>query len=600
MANANTETEVARWRGLDSRQLSPRAVSSKDNSREAVLHTQLNQKQEIFEGTTSTANGESLFVDTLIIGNGPSALVLSYLLHGNTPFYDPNTEYGPHPDSVLHSLLDELCGKDKFARQHDSHCIYDSILHNLTLQQYLRYTQRASAPQVVAPVNYLLDTLVAPNIDIDIHARQKSRVRWILKKEHAVDHLVVGSSFVPGGQWAGRDVPSKTLSYAEMLSLPGFSYSEYYKSTHGKEPDPYSRPMRTDVAAYYALYPSRVEIGDAVRVNYTVLSLHRSEGRTGNTFKAIIQNNDTACLQIVTARNVVLATGVFTHQVPPDPILYPIVSRQLASNHYEQTKVDIDGAVLIIGSGFSAADAILSVPDNKKIIHLFQWDPKNRPSPLRACHKETYPEYASLYRLMRLAAASRGSSSNCGSSYGLAGRYEGFANGSIIEATTDTINILLSSGATIERRVSELKTYVGRIGVISYLSSKLRAEVGFGADQIWASKNSFRKRINSRMEHWTAVGTTQASRDSEKHVKEGYYIQKWTHEIGELACKVPDFENCKVYINDYATSYGLEVAGDVFVIGSLVGDSLVRYILGGCVAVAGNIIERRNARRRIN
>ncbi|KAK9486862.1 hypothetical protein V1527DRAFT_461904 [Lipomyces starkeyi] len=596
MANANTEPDVARWRDLNSHQLSPRAVSSKDNSREAVLHTQLNQNQEIFEGTP-TANGESLFVDTLIIGNGPSALVLSYLLHGNTPYYDPNTEYGPHPDSVLHSLLDELCGKDKFARQHDRHCIYDSILHNLTLQQYLRYTQRASAPQVVAPVNYLLDTLVAPNIDIDIHARQKSRVRWILKKEHSVDHLVVGSSFVPGGQWAGRDVPSKTLSYAEMLSLPGFSYSEYYKSTHGKEPDPYSRPMRTDVAAYYALYPSRVEISDAVRANYTVLSLHRSDG---NTFKAIIQNNDTACLQIVTARNVVLATGVFTHQVPPDPILYPIVSRQHASNHYEQTKVEIDGAVLIIGSGFSAADAILSVPDNKKIMHLFQWDPKNRPSPLRACHKETYPEYASLYRLMRLAAASRGGSNNCGSSYGLAGRYEGFANGSIIEATTDTIKILLSSGATIERRVSELKTYVGRIGVISYLSSKLRAEVGVGADQIWASKNSFRKRISSRMEHWTAVGTTQASRDAEKHVKEEYYDQKWTHELGELACKVSDFESCKVYINDYATSYGLEVASDVFVIGSLVGDSLVRYVLGGCVAVAGNIIERRNARRRIN
>ncbi|KAK9375913.1 uncharacterized protein V1513DRAFT_441228 [Lipomyces chichibuensis] len=600
MANANIDPDVARWHGRDTRQLAPRAVSGRDNSREAVLRTQLDQKQEIFEGTTPTVNGESVFVDTLIIGNGPSALVLSYLLHGNTPFYDPNTEHGPHPDSVLHSLLDELCGKDKFAGQHDRHSIYDSVLHNLTLQQYLRYTQRTSAPQVVAPVNYLLDTLVAPNIDIDIHAREKSRVRWILKKENAIGHLVVGSSFVPGGQWAGRDVPSKTLSYAEMLSLPGFSYSEYYKSTYGKEIDPYSRPIRTDVAAYYAMYPSRVQISDAVCANCTVLSLHRSEGRTGNMFKAIIQNNDTACLQIVTARNVVLATGVFTHQVPPDPILYPIVSRQHARNHYEQTKVDSDGAVLIIGSGFSAADAILSVPDNKKIIHLFQWDPKVRPSPLRACHKETYPEYASLYKLMRLAAASRGSSSNCGSSYGLAGRYEGFANGSIIEATTDTIKILLPSGVTIERRVSELKTYVGRIGVISYLSSKLRTEVGVGADQIWASKNSFRKRINSRMERWTAVGTIQASRDLEKHVKDGYYFQKWTHELGELACKVPDFEGCKVYINDYATSHGLEVAAGVFVIGSLVGDSLVRYVLGGCVAVAGNIIERRNARRRIN
>ncbi|KAK9235553.1 hypothetical protein V1525DRAFT_409723 [Lipomyces kononenkoae] len=593
MANADAEPKVA-----SERELRFRGVPRNSNTADAVLHTQLSQKREIFKRKTITSsNTESIFVDTLVIGNGPAALVLSYLLHGNTPFYDPNTTHGPHPDSVLHSLLD-VCGEDIFAKERGRHCIYGSILHSVTLQQYLRYAQGRFASQVVTPVNFLLDTLVAPNIDIDIHARQKSRVSWSLVKEHAVDHLVVGSGFVPGGQWAGRDVPSKTLSYAEMLSLPGFSFSEYYKATHGNEPDPYSRPMRTEVASYYAMYPSRVGITDAVHANYTVLSIHRSDGKAGDLFKAIIQNNDTAGLQVVTARNVVLATGVFTHQVPPDPILYPIVSRQHANNHYEQTGFDSDGAVLIIGSGYSAADAILSVPENKKIIHLFKWDPKNRPSPLRACHKETYPEYACLYRLMRLAVSSRGRSSHCGSNCPcLAGRYEGFANGAIIDATPDEIKILLPSGATIERHVSELKTYVGRIGVISYLSSNLRSEVGVGADQIWASKYSFRKRITSRMERWIPVGTTQSSRDRDKHMPDGQVIQNLTNVLDESGRKAPTFESSQGNVNDYATSYGLEVADGVFVIGSLVGDTLVRYVLGGCVAVAGNIIERRNAGR---
>ncbi|KAK9326264.1 hypothetical protein V1517DRAFT_342764 [Lipomyces orientalis] len=600
MAHSDTESAAVSWHPQE-RWLQSGDTARQDKSHKAILQGQLNEKQEIYEGVTSSDEGESILVDTLIIGDGPSALVLSYLLHGNTPFYDPNTEYGPHPDPVLHSLLDELRAENMPAKRHDRHCIYDSILHNLTLQKYLRYAHRAFASQVVAPVNFLLDTLVQPNIDIDIHARQKSRVRWRQQEDHAVDHLVVGSSFVPGGQWAGREVPCKTLSYAEMLSLPGFSFSEYYKVTYGKEPDPYSRPMRSDVGAYYAMYPSQVGINESVRANYTVLSLHRSDDESGKMFKAIIQNNDTTCIQIVTARNVVLATGVFTHQVPPDAILYPIVSRQYANNHYQQADVDKEAAVLIIGSGFSAADAILSVSNSKKIIHVFQWDPKNRPSPLRACHKETYPEYACIYRLMRLAAASRETSNHSASfSSSLASRYEGFANGTIIEATVDTIKILLPSGSVIERRVSELKSYIGRIGVISYLSSNLRSEVGVGADQIWASKNSFRKRINSRMERWTSVGISSANRDSEKYMERGYFIREQTHELDDHGSKVPDFENSKVYVNDYAASHGLEVADGVFVIGSLVGDSLVRYALGGCVAVAGNIIERRNARKRIS
>lgn len=37
-------------------------------------------------------------VDTVIVSNGPSALILSFILHGNIPLYNP---LEPHPDPIL-------------------------------------------------------------------------------------------------------------------------------------------------------------------------------------------------------------------------------------------------------------------------------------------------------------------------------------------------------------------------------------------------------------------------------------------------------------------------------------------------------------------
>ncbi|KAK9469851.1 hypothetical protein V1512DRAFT_19679 [Lipomyces arxii] len=532
---------------------------------------------------------DSIFVDTLVVGNGPSALVLSYLLHGNTPFYDPNTKYGPYPDHLLHTLLNSASASDQ--------SLYDSILHNATLQQYLSYAHREFASQVVAPVNYLLDTLDAPNLDLDIEARAKSRVRWSLKSENALSHLVVGSSFVPGGQWAGRDVPSRTLSYAEMLSLPGFSFSEFYRKTYGKDIGLYTRPIRADVAAYYASYPAHVGISDSVYTNHTVLSLRRSDNAskygTNNSFNAVIQDNETGRLQLVSARNIVLATGVFTHQVPPDPVLTSFVPHQ--ENPVQVDEKRGDDGVLIIGSGFSAADAILSSPEGRPIIHLFKWDPKHKPSPLRACHRESYPEYVMLYKLMRTAANKSGNSKiDTSCLCGLAGRYEGFANARILEASTQFVKIGLSNGMVIERRIAELKSYVGRIGVISYLSSDLRKEIGLCGDQIWASKHSLSKQIASRIDRWTAVSNHE-NKDADSS-KSGYEfnVQEEYNSIAEFPSELADFDATKIDVKKHVASYGLEVADGVFVVGSLVGDTLVRYALGGCVTVAGNIIERKN------
>ncbi|KAK9448402.1 uncharacterized protein V1518DRAFT_441938 [Limtongia smithiae] len=546
-------------------------------------------------------------VDVLVIGTGPSALTLSYLLHGNTPVYEPPSAHSPplrRPDPALHTMLSS-----------HSDNLYGPLLHNLRLQRHLARLHTAAAPaNVISPANYLLDALAAPDIDINIaDARANSCLSFVHRPEHARDHVVIGSSFMSGGQWASRDTPSRTLSYADMLSLPGYSFPEFCRdtgvATDGGEFDPYLRPQRADVAAYYAAYPPQVGIEDSLLLNYTVLSLQRVASQLHpHKFIAIIQCNDTGRLHMVTTQAIVLASGVFTHLVPPDPMLYPFFADKpeatvtkppylalstttpsvIVSPSEQKSSDDERDTVLIIGSGFSAADAILSVPASRKIVHMFKWDPKSKPSPLRSCHRELYPEYAYLYRLMKSAVGLtvKKSKLDAGDNMvlGFGERYEGVPNGTLLEARHGQVKIQLADGSILQRSVAEVKAYIGRIGVISYLSSSLRQEIGIDGDQIWATKMSFRKRICSRAGRWTALSLDGRA------VDEQYY--SLTEDMDDDDDDDDDDTSSKQYITEYAASHGFEVADGVFVIGSLVGDSLVRYTLGGCVVVAGNLIER--------
>ncbi|KAK9456196.1 hypothetical protein V1511DRAFT_496816 [Dipodascopsis uninucleata] len=544
--------------------------------------------------------------DILVIGNGPAALILSYLLHGNTPYYNADGQYGRYPDKTLHQLLSNIIAQsDAYTANQaskQSTSLYDCVLHNLSLQSYILNAGMTIQKNVFSTINFLLDTLMAPDIDTDIEARKKTRIKWQMSKENAVNHIVIGSGFAAGGQWVGGDMPFRTLSYAEMLSLPGFLFSDYFKKQYGREPDQYYRPYRSEVAAYYAMYPSCVGIDDSIYTNYTVLSLRRSRP---SHFTAVVQENSTGCLSVIRARNVVLATGVSTHHIPPDPILCPIISDQYKAGigllcDQQESRLNgnsnvtsNDSTVLIIGSGFSAADAIIALPPNKKIIHLFRWNPKSNPSPLRSCHRETYPEYATLYRLMKLAAAGKTvtpldvKKSQNPLLRSLVGRYEGIPNYSIESIDSNTVRFFTSCGEITERNVDEFRSYIGRIGVISYLSSSLRVELGLRSDQIWASKDTFRKRILNRMMRWSKGSLIEgAENENEISISETYF----SITESDLSSLISD-EN-SVVVEDYSATYGLELSDNIFVIGSLVGDSLVRYTLGSCVVVAGNIIER--------
>lgn len=113
--------------------------------------------------------------------------------------------------------------------------------------------------------------------------------------------------------------------------------------------------------------------------------------------------------------------------------------------------------------------------------------------------------------------------------------YEGFPNASVTNVCHDgTIEILASDGKIFKRQVSSFRYCVGRRGSLEYLSPELRREIGV-VDAAWVSADTLRRRVERE----------------------------------------------------------IEAAPGVFAVGSLTGDSLVRYGFGGCTIAAGRILGER-------
>lgn len=460
-------------------------------------------------------------VDTVIVGNGPSALILSFILHGNTPFYNPTS---PHPDPILHKKLSE------------SPCLLDVDVYDLTAHFV---ASRLFNSSQALPINVLLDTLIRPLADT-VPEEYNTCLEWRLEPGKKVPHVVLGDAAQVGGQWADNPVSASwdvgALSYAEMLSLPGYSFEEHYKKTRDGAVPKFHRPTRREVAGYLAAYSEETGIQDSVYTNVEVGAIRRLHAG----FHVGSHN--------ITCRHLVLASGIFSNLIPPRPSLLPLYA-------VPRPNVLSDVPLLVVGSGFTAADVIISTPANRKIIHIFKWDPENRPSPLRACHPRAYPEYASVYRRMKLAAKQvLGGSGNSSplrrrkSNPFFAERdwdnfYEGLPNTYIkdvaVSGETAYVSLEIGDGTMLQRQISNMEYVIGRRGSLNYLDNSLAREVLGTLDET----------MNPRP---AISGRTLRSR-AEK---------------------------------------SLELAPGVFAIGSLTGDSLIRFAYGGCVFAAREILRR--------
>lgn len=392
----------------------------------------------------------------------------------------------------------------------------------------LRYSTQA------LPVNTLLDTLLRPNADTEINP--KSCIEWRYEPRRAISHVAIGDTKQVGGQWADNPVSASAdigaLSYAEQLSLPGYSYADHLGENQKKDECDFVRPSRTEYAGYLRKYPEAVGIANSVFVGIKVEDVQRvSDG-------FLIGSLGIRC------KHLVLASGTFTVNIPPPLLLAPVA--ELDSP---------EAPLLVVGSGFSAADIVISAPPQRKIIHIYQWAPDRRPSPLRGCHHSAYPDYATVYRQMKLAAIASSKSRatrnplprrKSGNAHLLTQRdwslYEGLPNAEVTDVCasssgTAKVSIRLTTGEVKTYEVGGLEYVVGRRGTLDFLSPSLQAEV--------LSPIPFDPTNPPQVSGRTLRAKAEIS---------------------------------------------LEVAPSVFITGSLTGDSLIRHAVGGCVFAAGRIL----------
>ena len=381
------------------------------------------------------------------------------------------------------------------------------------------------------PINVLLDTLVRPLGETD-DTDKRTCVKWLYHPDRAVPHVVISNTSSAGGQWVDNPVKASwdigTLSYGGMLSLPGYSIQEHFEKALGKHMPPFSRPTRRQVTDYLAAYPSAVGIDDSIYNGQVVSKITRANSGF------FIGSHEMTC------KHLVLASGIFTQLIPVRPLLQPL----FALPEPPESK----GPLLVVGSGFSAADIIISTPRDRNIVHIYKWQPKLHPSPLRACNHEVYPEYVEVYRKMKMAAQAsapktgrprvRRTSSVFGDhGVELDARYEGLPNTAIIDVKLDgdaaLVTLQRGQEPPFVRRISSMAYVVGRRGSLGFLQPSLLKDVcGPIEEDALISGQTLREKV---------IDST-------------------------------------------------EVAKNVFVIGSLTGDSLIRFAYGGCTFAAGKIM----------
>ncbi|KAF3926929.1 hypothetical protein ABW20_dc0106538 [Dactylellina cionopaga] len=562
-------------------------------------------------GSASQDNGAILSnisnvtkTDTVIIGNGPSALTLSYLLHGNEPWYSPSE---PHPDSVLHRKLLRKSGAISLSEKPQNVRLYDVLQTPKDYDDLTCHFPAASSMSystAALPLNVLMDTLLRPLADIDLE-ECTSRVDWKKSGSEIIPHVVLGEEPKAGGQWAGDEIwfgddedeegdnGLKTLSYADLLSLPGYSFSDHYRQKYNKEMNTYYRPTRRLVANYYATYPRKVGIEDVIYPGTSVTNVERINDTSEFNFLVSVKltpkygaQPSESTAHVIRCRNVVLGTGIFSHRLPPPAIYTPFFEAILetpisSSQKSNATVVGVDGKpaklpLLVVGSGYTAADAILCNQEKRSVVHVYRWDPEGRPSPLRGCHPQAYPGYAGVYRQMKEGTlVSKSELAD--------GQYQGFPNGIVTEVGGDgTIKITwkLDGGEEQEKvvKVADIKVCIGRRGRLDYLAPSLCKEIGIknidyeSMERLTPITHEITQTPLARM---TTRRQSARSRKPALHPKTSHTAGKVWVQHSSLRGRVEE---------------NVEVTPNVFIIGSLTGDSLVRFAMGGCVYSAGRII----------
>lgn len=166
------------------------------------------------------------------------------------------------------------------------------------------------------------------------------------KKEKSIKYLVITDGKI-GGCWNRLEPQLRILSISKWMALPGKNW--------GNE----KRPSVEQVTTYYQTYAEEMGLKPLILENTVVTAATRV-----NEIWNVVARNQTQTT-VYTAKNLVLANGIDTI---PKKMGIPGEELEFVT-HRSPFKLQENTTVLIVGSGFSAADCVLKALNSGCIVH---------------------------------------------------------------------------------------------------------------------------------------------------------------------------------------------------------------------------------------
>ena len=258
------------------------------------------------------------------------------------------------------------------------------------------------------PVSILFDHLYHPNADL--LTNDDSVIDWKYNPENEVRHLILGLG-QPGGSWHHMTNSQLTVSLAQWLELPGYSFKDWFceneaklgnlpkvQHTYGVHPN---RTNALYVGMYYMDYVQRMGLSQNFINNVKVTDL-QPLGSTwkveGVQFNSPTDPSPSEHFSVV-ADNVALACGAFNN---PRKLNIPGENLPFVHHHFPDPESlnSKQSAVLIVGCGLVALDAVLNLMSRKiPVIHVFRRSVKD-PELILNQLSSAYADYLKLKPLM--------------------------------------------------------------------------------------------------------------------------------------------------------------------------------------------------------
>ena len=324
------------------------------------------------------ANSEPIEKELVVIGNGPAAITLSYMLSGHWPYYKPTQ---PHPNEYLHNRLTD-----------------ESVADKSLIELDLEYLSDGLEGRSINRVSVLFDQLEHPEADFGVE--NPSTLEWRHHPDKEVSHVVIGKG-LPGGAWHWMNDCKEilTISLGSWMQLPDMEIRNWCSELKRE-----SRVSLSTVANYYRNYVKTKGLTKNFK-NFSTVTCLRYDPHS-NKYKVLGHDSEGKDFEYVSPR-VVLATGncdqANSLDIPGENLPFVLHSLNELETLLSESKVKPSSdPILIVGAGLSAADAVIATRFRRiPIIHAFRRHPDDPSIIFNQLPENMYPEYHKVHSKMK-------------------------------------------------------------------------------------------------------------------------------------------------------------------------------------------------------